>query len=580
MKQKQKPQSGAPEGHQQERSANGGKKKHHKVNKKKAKNSNHHSSNIVSRAAPIPSTTRKMSTTMAAIPKVAEHLALIENDDRFASSDEDENVARMEEIRTTPLFSSGVKMSLQHHGQDDILPQYALMGMRTETYGRVDGEGMTENHFRRSTNLVYANVNAPWSTFICGSQGSGKSHTLSCMLENSLLQPSCTGNVSSPLTGLVLHYDKFTGIETGQLCEAAYLSTKIPVRVLVSPSNYAHMAELYANLPGLPEGAQRPKVSRMYFREDQLTLGMMKDLMAVSGNGTTPLYMEVVTKVLREMAEQSQGRRGIDFQEFRSRLREARFTKDQNGPLEMRLQLLESFLQKPSTGMLGKYRTTNPALPEENVWDFPKGSLTIIDLSCPFVDENDACSLFNIGLSIFMERRSESGRIVALDEAHKFLTTNSREAINLTDSLLSIVRQQRHLATRVIIATQEPTLSLSLLDLCNVTIVHRFTSPAWYKTLRGHLAGAVFDGESTYTSDGLFSRIVTLRTGEALVFCPSAMLDLAREKGDEVSSAGTDGAVTSTLRPLQVKELGAKYARIRIRKRVTTDGGRSILADV
>ncbi|KAK2810313.1 hypothetical protein FQN50_003044 [Emmonsiellopsis sp. PD_5] len=581
---KRKDQSGVPKGAQQNGSGKGDKKKkgHQlKFNKKKSKNNtNNHNNNILPQAAIVipPSTTRKMSTTaMAAIPKVAEHLALIENDDRFASSDEDENVARMEEIRTTPLFSSGVKMTLQHHGQDDILPQYALMGMRTETYGRVDGEGMTESHFRRSTNLVYANVNAPWSTFICGSQGSGKSHTLSCMLENSLLQPSCTGNVSSPLTGLVLHYDKFTGIETGQLCEAAYLSTKIPVRVLVSPSNYARMAELYANLPGLPEGASPPKVSRMYFREDQMTIGMMKDLMAVSGNGTTPLYMEVVTKVLREMAEENQGRRGINFQLFRSRLREARFTKDQNGPLEMRLQLLESFLQKPGTTVVrGKNRY---AMPEGNVWDFPKGSLTIIDLSCPFVDENDACSLFNIGLSIFMERRSESGRVVALDEAHKFLTTNSREAINLTDSLLSIVRQQRHLATRVIIATQEPTLSLSLLDLCNVTIVHRFTSPAWYKTLRGHLAGAVFDSESTYTSDGLFSRIVTLRTGEALVFCPSAMLDLAREKDDEVSSVGTETAVTSTLRPLQVKELGARYARIRIRKRVTTDGGRSILAD-
>jgi len=33
---------------------------------------------------------------------------------------------------------------------------------------------------------IFLNTNAPWSAFICGSQGSGKSYTLSCMLENLL----------------------------------------------------------------------------------------------------------------------------------------------------------------------------------------------------------------------------------------------------------------------------------------------------------------------------------------------------------------------------------------------------------
>jgi hypothetical protein len=71
----------------------------------------------------------------------------------------------------------------------------------------------------------------------------------------------------------------------------------------------------------------------------------------------------------------------------------------------------------------------------------------------------------------------------------------------------------------VIIATQEPTLSPNLLDLCNVTIVHRFTSLAWFKMLEGHLAGAVIgvsnNERSKYSSENLFSKIVQLRTGEA-----------------------------------------------------------------
>lgn len=62
--------------------------------------------------------------------------------------------------------------------------------------------------------------------------------------------------------------------------------------------------------------------------------------------------------------------------------------------------------------------------------------------------------------------------------------------MELTDTLLSVIRQQRHLGARVLIATQEPTISPELLVLCNVTIVHRFTSPAWYRAIEKHIAGA------------------------------------------------------------------------------------------
>ena len=52
-------------------------------------------------------------------------------------------------------------------------------------------------------------------------------------------------------------------------------------------------------------------------------------------------------------------------------------------------------------------------------WSFPPGSLTIVDLSCPFVDDSAACALFTICLELFLENRGDVGRVVALDEAHK-----------------------------------------------------------------------------------------------------------------------------------------------------------------
>jgi hypothetical protein len=211
-----------------------------------------------------------------------------------------------------------------------------------------------------------------------------------------------------------------------------------------------------------------------------------------------------------------------------------------------------------------------------------------------------ACSLFGICLSLFLEQTTQIGRIVALDEAHKFMT-NTAECASLTESLLSTIRLQRHLGARVIISTQEPTISPRLLDLCSVTIVHRFTSPDWLATLKQHLAGASvcmdaineteksksivkFDEDdliqpryagirplsikTANVASGLFQEIVSLNTGEALMFAPNAVIGLA-----ERTAATVNGQLKVT-----PERLGPGVLKVRIRKRVTQDGGRSIMA--
>ena len=47
---------------------------------------------------------------------------------------------------------------------------------------------------------IMQNVHTPNSAFICGSQGSGKSYTLSCILENCLLPDRATGRLEQPST--------------------------------------------------------------------------------------------------------------------------------------------------------------------------------------------------------------------------------------------------------------------------------------------------------------------------------------------------------------------------------------------
>lgn len=220
-----------------------------------------------------------------------------------------------------------------------------------------------------------------------------------------------------------------------------------------------------------------------------------------------------------------------------------------------------------------------------------------MDLSCPCVTSEMACSLFNICLSLFLEQPSKVGRVIALDEAHKYMN-DSPESQTLTESLLATIRLQRHLGARIIISTQEPTISPKLLDLCSVTIVHRFTSPDWLAALKKHLAGVstasqlleqaatrhdgdAANGADTHDDDGvgavalgpgnpslgLFSQIVGLRVGEALVFAPSAIVGV-RVIGAAAAAAG-GGAV---------RRLGNGVLKVRVRHRVTADGGRSIMA--
>lgn len=210
-----------------------------------------------------------------------------------------------------------------------------------------------------------------------------------------------------------------------------------------------------------------------------------------------------------------------------------------------------------------------------------------------------ACSLLGICLSLFLEQATKTGRVVALDEAHKFMA-NTAECASLTESLLSTIRLQRHLGARVIISTQEPTISPHLLDLCSITVVHRFTSPDWLSTLKKHLAGAsvcvdaineakksdnvnpqqaeIFQRKcvgihplsitTANVASGLFQEIVSLNTGEALLFAPNAAIDLSEKTLSHFNEQ----------RNVTPERLGPGVLKVLIRKLVTQDGGRSIMA--
>ncbi|EIN04825.1 hypothetical protein PUNSTDRAFT_138025 [Punctularia strigosozonata HHB-11173 SS5] len=443
------------------------------------------------------------------------------------------------ELQAAPVFT-GEALAL---AGEATFPQHALYGLVLEQ--EATGFASTVQ-----SSEVFVNSNAPFSALVCGVQGSGKSHSTSVLLESCLIKDDRVGTLPAPLSGLLFHFDTAAGGGVVQPCEAAYLASLDPrrgehavpprVTVLCLPNSLRCMREVYKGLPGV-------EVQPLHFAARDISAERLLCMMKVDGESHMPLYMEYVMAYIRSMDV-------FSYSSFRRALQEQKFSTDQKSMLNLRLSLLDACLE----GGTDTNRVST---------HFGPGKLVIVDLSSPFMDAGSACGFFDMILGLFIEADVRaSGKIVVLDEAHKYLTENTSSS-RLTESLLSVIRQQRHLATRVVISTQEPTVVPSkFLDLCSFIVAHRFSSPTWLRHLLEHVAARTTD------SSAWFSKIASLKTGEALLFAPSGLSVREMQNG---SIDGPDKAIG----PLkQIAPLGPGYLHVRSRLRITRDGGHSMLA--
>ena len=435
------------------------------------------------------------------------------------------------ELRNTPLFALNVKYrnaqpqdDTEDHQSDvvanddaavDLFPQYALLGLHVGDHPDI---GKREP--------IMLNTAAPNSAFICGSQGSGKSYTLACMLENYLLPDPDYGPVANPVAGVAFHYDSEGGKSIAEV--ASLCSRGIKVRVLVSRGNYRDRLAQHMNLAG--GNADKVDVQILAFKDEHINVERMKRLMAFSetAENGVPLYVSVIQKILRDMNEVGSE---FSFCDFDRKLDEKKqsFAANQKSMLDLRMDILKSFLCKSSKDAFGRLLGDLDAA--DNVFQIDPGTLTIVDLTDSFMDQNTACILFDICLELFMEKAPRDDMAVVLDEAHRYMK-NTSAAIAFTDSLLATIKPQRHGGTRILVATQEPTISPKLMDLCSITVVHRVSSPAWFNAIKDLLAAA-----SEANRQEIFEKIVKLSVGESLVISPSSFLC---SNGEGRQKLGTD----------------------------------------
>lgn len=119
--------------------------------------------------------------------------------------------------------------------------------------------------------------------------------------------------------------------------------------------------------------------------------------------------------ILRGMATASGGASGFDYRMFKRLLDQSDLTPMQKGPMNLRLGLLESFLDVSGGGKKKKHQ-------HQDIFACEPGTLTVVDLTDPFIDATSACVLFDVCLALFMEHPAEGGKVIALDEAHKVTT--------------------------------------------------------------------------------------------------------------------------------------------------------------
>ncbi|KAG1832977.1 hypothetical protein EV424DRAFT_1622478 [Suillus variegatus] len=446
------------------------------------------------------------------------------------------------ELRTAPIITRDAYIAA---GYREGATQYGVLGSilsihnkNNVPYKPVNPQLYCEHAF---SHFLHPQ-NAPFSAVVCGVQGSGKSHTVSLLLE-SMFVPNMrsTGTLQKPLSGLVLHFGE--GGPSSRPSEAAWISSShIPgvqtpsVKVYVSRSSLKTMRAVYAPL------GDGVTVEPLFFTQDELDAQAFLSMMAVGSSESAPLYIQGILSILRDLGE------NFTYPEFMRQLdvKKESFNNMQLAGLEQRMALLTSFM--------------NPNMKPQT--RFAESQLTIIDLSDPFIDPASACGLFEIITRLFVRADVGTGKVLVVDEAHKYLSP-TKGSSGLTKSLLTLTREQRHLAMRVIISTQEPTVVPPvLLDLCTVAILHRFSSPSWWEHLAKHVSADI-------SAEDAFDRVVKLQTGEAIVLAPSGLGVFP-----DIPDAARMGHVVPVPK---LGQFGRRYVLVKTRRRITRDGGASVL---
>ncbi|WP_431877456.1 methylation-associated defense system ATP-binding protein MAD8 [Micromonospora marina] len=365
---------------------------------------------------------------------------------------------------------------------------------------------------------VALDLNETHTISLFGVQGGGKSYTLGTIMEMALLPAPPVNVVPHPLATIVFHYS--------QTQEYAPEFTS-----MVEPNDDPDQARDLQNQYGItPQGLSdvvmlvpEDQLTQRRFEYPHLTVLPLKFgsaelraehwrfLMGAVGNQST--YIRQLQRIMRAHRNDLRInviRQGIETSGLPDHLKQL---------AQQRLDLATQYVDD-----------------EARIKDLVRpGRMIIVDLRDEFIEKDEALGLFVVLMQLFAEARSGERRfnkLVVFDEAHKYI-----DSPDLVAGLVESVREMRHKGMSVLVASQDPpSVPISLIELSNHIILHKFTSPAWLK----HLQKA-----NAALSD----------------LTPSKMADLSPGEGYVWSSRATNHTFTT------------KAIKIRTRQRITKHGG-------
>jgi len=397
-----------------------------------------------------------------------------------------------------------------------------LLGVLTDSAiaSAQSGETNASNAEQRG---VYLSTTDPFCLVAIGVQGAGKSHSLSVLLENCLINSPPYLRAAAPLTTLVFHYDQ----DPQNFCEAVSVGQFKPdlppspdregvqqTIVLVSPSYYLKRKTFYSTQPATV-------VLPLLFKWTDLSAAFIKSLMRVEETDQMPLYMSAILNMLRLFQKKNEM---PTLRAFREEIDKMDLMKPQTSGLNQRLSLLGSLVYESDENAFIRDKVSDVGTVLRSVCSGAYRRLVVVDLSDPMFSGPEANGIFEVVLSMFLAASPNGnvargfsggdggalahvGKAVVFDEAHKYIQPAASDP--LSRKLVSVVRQMRHHGVRVAISTQSPlSIPAELLELCSVAMLHTFQSRDWFTYLQSKLP----------LPSALFDRIMALDTGRALVY--------------------------------------------------------------
>jgi DNA phosphorothioation-dependent restriction protein DptH len=342
-----------------------------------------------------------------------------------------------------------------------------------------------------------------------GVQGAGKSYTMGTIIEMATQPISGLNRLPHPLASVIFHYHESQDYAPEFVSMVAPNDHDAELRRLreeygAEPIALSDVIVLTTTDKLATRRAEFPSVSvyPLLFRSDELSVRDWLFLMGAVGNQS--MYITQINRIMRA------SRDNLTLETIRAGIEEARLSDAQKELAATRLDFAAEFIDDANDPLASKLRP---------------GRLVIVDLRDELVQKDQALGLFGVMLNIFAavgtHERERYNKFIVFDEAHKYMTGG-----DLTEQVVSTIRQMRHQGVSVLIASQDPlSLPGAVIELSSIVMLHRFNSPSWLK----HIQKSV-----TALGDLKAEQLAMLKPGEAYVWANKSTEPIFSQKAVKI----------------------------------------------